>query len=423
MQMNNTGPRFLPTEEALATRLAAVHVMNYGKTRNHLNGAVTYLSPYLTHGFLSLADVVASVRKNQSLEPSDKLFSEFAWRAFFHHVWSHLGDDIFQSIRPGIQNVDYRHELPRDVIEARTGLAVIDKAVQTLYSTGYLHNHARMWLASYLVHLRHIHWRVGADWLYGHLLDGDLASNHLSGQWVASTFSVKPYLFNAENVARYAPFDWHCPRSLLDTSYENLEAMARGHNEETRQRFDTRHSKKSQELDVTEVPQLYATPLAEMLSKEVLQSPIEIQNFVQALAKENITQLELTHAWALRRESPALDLKVDRTRRLGFIHLPAREALPWSAKRWHFVLERMQSLCSVVFVGDLNMLLAALPPDVTLHSQDTLGCLETKRILAHYRVRWLTPHPFLTEPKRLCSSFSRYIREVRYVNAAEADSS
>ncbi len=63
-----------------------------------------------------------------------------------------------------------------------------------------------------------------------------------------------------------------------------------------------------------------------------------------------------------------LDLQVDRTRRLGFIHLPAREALPWSAKRWHFVLERMQSLCSVVFVGDLNMLLTGfLPPVVTLH--------------------------------------------------------
>ncbi|MGA0954790.1 MAG: FAD-binding domain-containing protein, partial [Burkholderiaceae bacterium] len=219
----------MPTDEAVQARLSSVHVANYSRTRNHLDGAVTYLSPYLTHGFLSLAEVVESTRKNQSLEPSDKLFSEFAWRAFFHHVWSHLGDDIFQSIRPGLQDVNYQHEIPHDVIEARTGLAVIDMAVQTLYATGYLHNHARMWLASYLVHLRHIHWRVGADWLYGHLLDGDLASNHLSWQWVASTFSVKPYLFNAENVARYAPSDWHCPTSLLDTSYEHLEAMARGH--------------------------------------------------------------------------------------------------------------------------------------------------------------------------------------------------
>ena len=421
--MENPSTLFLPTDEAVQARLSSVHVANYGRTRNHLDGAVTYLSPYLTHGFLSLAEVVASVRKNQSLEPSDKLFSEFAWRAFFHHVWSHLGDDIFQSIRPGLQDVDYRHELPTDVIEARTGLAVIDKAVRTLYATGYLHNHARMWLASYLVHLRHIHWRVGADWLYGHLLDGDLASNHLSWQWVASTFSVKPYLFNAENVARYAPSDWHCPASLLDTSYENLEAMARGHDETARQRFDTRHSKKIQELDVTEVPPLHAAPPAELLSKDVLQSPIEVQNHVQSLVKENISQLELTHAWALRRESLASNLQVGRTRRLGFIHLPARRALPWSAKRWRFVIERLQSICDAVFIGDITELLRLLPQEVALFSQDSLGCLETKRLLAHHGVRWLTPQPLLTEPKRLCSSFSRYIREARYVNAAEADSS
>ena len=96
-----------------------------------------------------------------------------------------------------------------------------------LYATGMLHNHARMWLASYVVHVRKVHWRAGADWLYGHLLDGDLASNHLSWQWVAGTGSAKPYLFNAENVARFAPAAWHSPGSVIDTSYEALDAWAR----------------------------------------------------------------------------------------------------------------------------------------------------------------------------------------------------
>ncbi|MFX7866419.1 FAD-binding domain-containing protein, partial [Acinetobacter baumannii] len=79
----------------------------------------------------------------------------------------------------------YAAEVPLDVREGRTGVPVVDEAVRVLYRTGLLHNHARMWLASYLVHLRKLHWRAGADWLYGHLLDGDLASNHLSWQWVA----------------------------------------------------------------------------------------------------------------------------------------------------------------------------------------------------------------------------------------------
>ena len=118
--------------------------------------------------------------------------------------------------------------MPADVREARTGLPVVDRAVQQLYATGWLHNHARLWLASYLVHVRGVHWRTGADWLYGHLLDGDLASNHLSWQWVAGTASAKPYLFNAENVARYAPPDWHSPGSVIDTDYDTLARRAAG---------------------------------------------------------------------------------------------------------------------------------------------------------------------------------------------------
>jgi len=96
-----------------------------------------------------------------------------------------------------------------------------------------------MWLASYIVHVRKVHWRVGADWLYGHLLDGDLASNHLSWQWVAGTGSSKPYLFNAENVARYAPAPWHSPGSVIDQSYEALDRLARQPMRRARTEHDT----------------------------------------------------------------------------------------------------------------------------------------------------------------------------------------
>ena len=34
-----------------------------------------------------------------------------------------------------------------------------------------------------------------------HLVDGDTASNNFSWQWVASTFSRKPYIFNLEEHA------------------------------------------------------------------------------------------------------------------------------------------------------------------------------------------------------------------------------
>jgi deoxyribodipyrimidine photo-lyase len=97
-----------------------------------------------------------------------------------------------------------------------------------LVTHGWLHNHARMWMAAYLVHWRRVHWRAGANWFLEHLLDGDPASNHLSWQWVASSFSHKPYFFNRENLERYSnglycqdcPSNKSCP---FDRSYEQLE--------------------------------------------------------------------------------------------------------------------------------------------------------------------------------------------------------
>lgn len=219
---------FEPTLAAARARIAAVHPASYALTRNQLDGAVTQLSPYLTHGFVSLPEVLAAVRRRHPVNAQHKLVYEFGWREYFHHVWRFEGERIFSSLHPGpLPDDAYSPELPADIREARTGVPAIDQAVRMLYATGWLHNHARMWLASYVVHLRKVHWRAGADWLYGHLLDGDLASNHLSWQWVAGTGSHKPYLFNAENVARYAPPDWHSPGTPIDTSYEALDVIAR----------------------------------------------------------------------------------------------------------------------------------------------------------------------------------------------------
>ena len=219
---------FPPTREAALARITAVRPSDYARSRNALDGAVTQLSPYLTHGFVSLPEVLAGVAAQHRLDVQHKFVFELGWRAYFHHVWQHLGAGIFESLHPGVlPDHGYATEVPADVRQARTGVPVIDMAVRTLYASGYLHNHARMWLASYLVHLRKVHWRTGADWMVAHLLDGDLASNQLSWQWVAGTGSSKPYLFNADNVARYAPPAWHSPGTVIDCSYETLDAMAR----------------------------------------------------------------------------------------------------------------------------------------------------------------------------------------------------
>ncbi|NBX56814.1 MAG: deoxyribodipyrimidine photolyase, partial [Betaproteobacteria bacterium] len=218
---------FEPTAAAAQARLQAFHPYQYAQSRNHLDGAVSMLSPYLTHGFLTVPEVAAHVYRVHRMSVQHKFIFELAWREYFLHVHDAIGDDVYQDIHQGVLPADaYTNNLPEDVRQGSTGVPAIDQSVRQLYFNGYLHNHARLWVASYLVHIRKVHWRAGADWMYSHLLDGDIASNHLSWQWVAGTGSSKPYLFNAANVALHAPESWHSPNTVIDKSMDIIEMIS-----------------------------------------------------------------------------------------------------------------------------------------------------------------------------------------------------
>jgi deoxyribodipyrimidine photo-lyase len=136
-----------------------------------------------------------------------KLINELGWRDYWQRLWSRLGDGIWIDLEPlktGHTAASYSPELPADLAEARTGLACMDGFSRQLQELGWLHNHARMWLGSYLVHWRRVQWQTGARWFLQHLLDGDPASNNLSWQWLASSFSSKPYIFNRANLERFS---------------------------------------------------------------------------------------------------------------------------------------------------------------------------------------------------------------------------
>jgi deoxyribodipyrimidine photo-lyase len=212
-------------------RLAAIEPRRYAATRNHWNGAVTRLSPYIRHGLLTLAAVRDhAVSRAGSARAIPKFISELAWRDYWQRLYYAWGGGVWhdrEEYKTGWEPGDYASELPQDIPAAATGLSCIDLFSRELTTTGYLHNHARMWLAAYIVHWRRIRWQSGAQWFLTHLLDGDPASNNLSWQWVASTFSHKAYIFNRENVEKYTDGEFcrecaaqsHCP---FDAPYDQL---------------------------------------------------------------------------------------------------------------------------------------------------------------------------------------------------------
>ena len=382
--------KFDPTHQAALSRLAAIHPASYARSRNMLDGAVTGLSPYFTHGLLSMPEAARNVAGRHALGFDDKLVFEFGWREFFQHVWGHQknADAILEDMHGApAWHGKYADTLPPDIREGRTGVPAIDNAVRILYSTGYLHNHMRMWLASYVVHLRKVHWRAGADWLYGHLVDGDLASNHLSWQWVAGTFSSKPYLFNAENVMKFAPGSarpaWDCSGTIIDQSYEALDDFARN-----------RTAVGAEPGPHEKVPE---PPLLGHFfdANSTLAHINTAQAAIRSIANK---KLELVHPWSL---SQRLDAN---TLRIGVIHLPAHTAWPWSERRWRFVLDAMESVTDGIWLGDLAQLDVTAAGTVTAQATLFPGYRTALPRLAK-----LTAAPrLLPNPAMACRSFTKF---------------
>lgn len=195
---------------------------NYFRTRNFLDGDVSCLSPYITHGVLSVKQVAIFLLNKYGLKGpgnAEQFIFQLGWREYFQKIWFDLGDAIFEPIK-NPQEYFISYQLSQGITEPNTGINVIDKSINQLYSTGYIHNHARMWIASITCNLNKTYFLTPAKWMYYHLLDGDIATNFLSWQWVAGTFSAKKYLCNQDNLNKYSKSIQK--KSIIDFSYEHL---------------------------------------------------------------------------------------------------------------------------------------------------------------------------------------------------------
>lgn len=212
---------FPTTTAAIRQRLDAIDPTRYAATRNAVDGAVTRLGPYLTHGALTLPEVRDAAYRIAGRRASYRLVFELAWREYFQRLWWEQGEAIFADRKrpqPAARDDD---ALPSALVDAATGIAAVDAAVRALYDTGYVHNHARLWTAMVGVNVAQARWGPLARWYHYHLLDGDPASNALSWQWVAGTSSDKPYRANQENLNAFDPAHRQTG-TFLDVPYDAL---------------------------------------------------------------------------------------------------------------------------------------------------------------------------------------------------------
>jgi deoxyribodipyrimidine photo-lyase len=157
----------------------------YGDRGDDLAGdATSRLSPYLRWGCVSPLEVLTEARGRRG---APAFARQLCWRDFHHQVLA---------ANPQLPRRDYRHRGDRwsrsqralDAWrEGRTGYPIVDAGMRQLAQEGWMHNRARLIVASFLTKDLYLDWREGAWHFWDLLVDGDIANNAGNWQWVAGT--------------------------------------------------------------------------------------------------------------------------------------------------------------------------------------------------------------------------------------------
>ena len=209
---------FIPTREAGLKRLkefAPLAGETYSNERNFdfsstKKNSVSALSPWIKHRLITEEEVLIEILKYHSPHSAMKFIQEVFWRGYFkgwleQHptVWSHHNEKLIKEYTK-LENNKFIKENYMSAINGETGIECFDFWCEQLKSTGYLHNHVRMWFASIWVFTLKLPMELGADFFMLHLIDADAASNTLSWRWVSGLHTKgKAYAARATNIEKF----------------------------------------------------------------------------------------------------------------------------------------------------------------------------------------------------------------------------
>ncbi|HJD65400.1 MAG TPA: DNA photolyase family protein [Rickettsia endosymbiont of Diachasma alloeum] len=187
----------------------------------YLNGTST-ISPYLRFGLISIRECYRKAFNAASNPGSITWINELIWREFYATILYHFPNTINEEFLEKYKNKipwNNKKEYFDKFINAETGYPIIDAAVKQLVGDGWMHNRARMIVASFFSKNLLLDWRKGEEFFAQYLMDYELASNVGGWQWASSCGTdAQPYfrIFNpytqgknfdqdAEYIKKYLP--------------------------------------------------------------------------------------------------------------------------------------------------------------------------------------------------------------------------
>ena len=182
--------------EAIQTLKTAVRTQtHYPKTHNELDKQTTQLSAYIKFGCISIREAY------KALHGKRDIIRQLIWRDFYANILYSFPHVLGHAMKQKYNKVHWHHNTNwfKAWCDGETGYPVVDAGMRQLNETGYMHNRARLIVASFLTKTLLIDWKEGEKYFATKLTDYDPASNNGNYQWVAGTGAdSQPYfrIFN-----------------------------------------------------------------------------------------------------------------------------------------------------------------------------------------------------------------------------------
>ena len=117
--VQNHVPSFPTNYTDILDRLHSIDPVKYARTRNFVNGDVTYLSPYISRGVISLRQVADHVLQAYKPYQIEKFLQELAWREYWQRIWQSAGNQLFTDLKQPQPDV----QQPVPVLKRLTGIS------------------------------------------------------------------------------------------------------------------------------------------------------------------------------------------------------------------------------------------------------------------------------------------------------------
>jgi deoxyribodipyrimidine photo-lyase len=164
---------------------------HYERDHDRLDAPTSHLSAHNHFGTVSIREVYWATSQ-------EAFRRQLYWRDFYGHIMAGF-EDLYGVGAYEFQAPTRWRKGEREVFEAwskgATGVPLVDAGIREMLATGFMHNRARMVVASWLVKDKGVHWRWGERFFAQHLVDYDPAQNMMNWIWVASVlpFASAPF--------------------------------------------------------------------------------------------------------------------------------------------------------------------------------------------------------------------------------------